>query len=143
MPVFLLPLLKWLSGFIAGPVFDALLKGYTAKLAAGNTSEKLAGDLAARELQVQTTEVVASAQLKTAEIGHAWEPEKLAFYVTLFYYAKIVIWDVSFGNVTHGSTDPLRGQAANWAQMIMAFYFAKRGAENVARIIGRKWLINK
>lgn len=135
--------LAWLLKFASGPVFSTLLKGYQAKLAAGNTSEKLAGDLAARELQVQQTEVIAQNQLKIAEIGHPWEPEKLAFYVTLVFYSKIVIWDVVLGNITHGSTDALHGQAATWAQMIMGFYFLKRGSENVARIIGRKWLIPK
>src|SRR6516225_4580856 len=47
------PLLKWLAGFFAGPVLDDLLKGYQAKLAAGNTSERIAADLAARELAVE------------------------------------------------------------------------------------------
>lgn len=127
----------WLLKFFSGPAVDAFVKGYTAKLQAGNTSENIARDLAARELQVQSTEIMAQNQLKIAEIGHPWEPEKLAFYVTLTYYAKIVIWDVTLGL---GSTDALHGQAATWAQMIMGFYFTKRGAENVARIIGRKWL---
>lgn len=136
-------ILKWVGGLVTGPVFDDLLKGYQAKLAAGNTSEALAGKLAARELQVQQVETVAQNQLKIAEIGHPWEPEKLAFYVTLLYYAKIVLWDVTFGDVTHGNTDPLRGQAAVWAQMIMAFYFGKRTFENVSRILTRKWLIPK
>jgi len=44
------PLLKWLAVFFAWPVLDDLLKGYQAKLAAGNTSERIAADLAAREL---------------------------------------------------------------------------------------------
>lgn len=121
----------------AGPAVDAFVKGYTAKLAAGNTSERLAGDLAARELGVQNTEIIATNQLKIAEIGHPWEPEKLAFYVTLLYYSKIVVWDVILGL---GSTDALHGQAAQWAQMIMGFYFVKRGGENISRILTRKWL---
>jgi hypothetical protein len=136
---FLMPLIKWAASFITGPIFADLLEGYKAKLAAGNTSEKLAGDLAGRELQVQQVETLAQNQLKIAEIGHPWEPEKLAFYITLLYYAKIVIWDVMFQNETHGNTDPLHGQAAVWAQMIMAFYFGKRTFENVSRIITRKW----
>lgn len=127
----------WLLKVLSGPVVEAFVKGYTAKLAAGNTSERLAGELAARELQVQNTEILATNQLKMAEIGHPWEPEKLAFYVTLVYYGKIVLWDVVLGL---GSTDALHGQAAQWAQMIMGFYFVKRGGENVARILTRKWL---
>ena len=34
-------------------------------------------------------------------------------------------------------TDPLTGEAIGWAAMVMAFYFGKRGIENVARIIRR------
>ena len=128
---------QWLLSFFSGPVVKGLVEGYKAKLEAGNTSERLAADLAGRELQVQQTEVVAQAQLKTAEIGHPWEPEKLAMYITIIFYGKIVIWDKVLGL---GSTDALKGQAADWAQMIMLFYFGKRGAENVARILTRKWL---
>jgi hypothetical protein len=36
-----------------------------------------------------------------------------------------------------GSTDPLTGEVAGWAGMIMLFYFGKRGFENVARILKR------
>lgn len=128
---------QWLLKLFAGPAVDAFVKGYTAKLQAGTDEKKLAGDLAARELGVQNTEILASTQLKIAEIGHPWEPEKLAMYITLIFYAKVVIWDVTLGL---GSTDPLRGQVATWAQLIMTYYFAKRGAENITRIIGRKWL---
>ena len=128
---------KWVLSFLSAPVIDGLVKSYQAKLAAGNTSERIAADLANRELQVQQVETVAQNQLKIAEIGHPWEPEKLAMYITLIFYGKIVLWDKVLGI---GSTDALKGQAADWAQMIMMFYFGKRGVENVARILTRKWL---
>jgi len=35
------------------------------------------------------------------------------------------------------TTDPLTGDAIGWASMVMAFYFGKRGIENVARILKR------
>ena len=128
---------KWVLSFLSAPVIDGIVKSYQAKLAAGNTSERIAADLANRELQVQQVETVAQNQLKIAEIGHPWEPEKLAMYITLIFYGKIVLWDKVLGI---GSTDALKGQAADWAQMIMMFYFGKRGVENVARILTRKWL---
>jgi hypothetical protein len=126
-----------LLSFIGGPVVSGLIKAYQAKLAAGNTSEKIAADLAASEMVTQRTEIEAQAQLKIAEIGHPWEPEKLAFYVTLVFYSKVMIWDKVLGNITHGSTDEVTGAAGVWAGLIMSFYFAKRGFENVARIIKR------
>jgi hypothetical protein len=36
-----------------------------------------------------------------------------------------------------GSTDPLAGFAATTANLVVGFYFAKRGFENVARIMKR------
>lgn len=128
---------SWLASFLSGPIINGVIKAYQAKLAAGNTSEKIASDLAARELAVQQTEVQAQSQLKIAEVGHPWEVEKLFAYVTLIYYAKCLLWDKVFGSWTGGSTDPLGGDISTWAGLIMGFYFVKRTFENVARIIKR------
>lgn len=121
-------------GFIGGPVIRGLLDAYNAKLKAGNTSEKISADLAASEIAAQQLEVQANTQLKIAEIGHPWEVEKLFAYVTLLYYSKLLIWDKIMGL---GSTDPLTGWALWAANLIIGFYFAKRGFENIARIIKR------
>lgn len=123
-----------LLSFIGGPIVSGLINAYKAKLAAGNTSEKIASDTAAHEIAAQTAETQAQTQLKIAEIGHFWEPEKLAFYVTLIFYAKCVLYDKVLGL---GSTDALGGDISTWAGMVMGFYFGKRTFENVARIIKR------
>lgn len=137
MPAFLaLPVLKWLASWLSSSVFGQILEGYKAKLDAGNTHDRLAGDLAAREMVVQQAEVQAQYALRTAQIGHPWEPEKLAMYITLIFYAKVIIWDKVLGL---GTTDALGGAVGVWAQMIMAFYFSKRGFENVTRIITSRW----
>lgn len=47
---------------------------------------------------------------------------------------KLLIWDKVLGI---GSTDALAGFAAITANLVVSFYFAKRGFENVARIIKR------
>jgi hypothetical protein len=47
---------------------------------------------------------------------------------------KLLIWDKVLGL---GTTDPLAGFAAVTANLVVSFYFAKRGFENVARIIRR------
>jgi hypothetical protein len=120
--------------FFGGPVIGGLIKAYQAKLAAGNTSERLAADLAASEIAAQTAETQATTQLKIAQIGHWYEPEKLAFYITIAFYAKCLVWDKMLG---WGTTDPLAGDVSVWAGMIMGFYFTKRGFENVARILRR------
>ena len=119
-------------GFIGGPLIRGLLDAYNAHLKAETTDAKTAADLAGKEIAVQQVEVQANAQLKIAEIGHPWEVEKLFAYVTLFYYSKLLIWDKVLGL---GSTDALTGWALWAANLIIGFYFAKRGFENVARII--------
>ena len=47
---------------------------------------------------------------------------------------KLLIWDKVLG---WGTTDPLAGFASVTANLVVSFYFAKRGFENVARIIRR------
>lgn len=125
---------QMILSFLGGPVIKGLLDAYSAHLKAETADARTAADLAGKEIAAQTIEAQAINKLKIAEIGHAWEPEKLAFYVTLVFYAKCVIWD----KVLHlGSTDPLGGDVSTWAGMIMGFYFGKRTFENVARIIKR------
>ncbi len=126
----------WLASFLSGPVIRAALDAYNAKLKAGNTTDKIGADLAIRELDVQVAEVQAQSALKIAEIGHWYEPEKLFAYVTLVFYAKCLIWDKVLG---WGSTDAVKGEIAEWAGYVMAFYFGKRGIENVARIVGNRF----
>ncbi|WP_347952035.1 hypothetical protein [Bradyrhizobium sp. CER78] len=120
--------------FLGGPVVKGLIDTYQAKLKAGNIDSKIAADLAASEIAAQTAEIQAKNHLKIAEIGHPWEPEKLAFYVTLVFFAKCVIWDKVLGL---GTTPQLAGDISTWAGMIMGFYFGKRTFENVAHIIRR------
>lgn len=127
-------------GAILKPLFGTMLEGYKAKLDAGNTRERIAADLAERELQVQQAEIQAQSQLKVAQIGHAWEPEKLFAYIIVIYFAKIVVWDKVIGSFAGYTpnifrTDPLTGEAVGWAAMVMSFYFGKRAIENVVRII--------
>lgn len=129
----------WMAimSFIGGPVIKGLVDAYNMHLKAQSADAATAANLAGKEIAAQQLEIQAQTQLKIAEIGHPWEPEKLAFYVTLVFYAKVMIWDKVLGHITGGTTDPVTGAAGVWAGLIMSFYFAKRGFENVARIIKR------
>jgi hypothetical protein len=73
-------------------------------------------------------------QYRIAEIGHWYEPDKLMGYFVAIYFGKLLIWDKVLGL---GTTDPLAGFAAITSNLVVSFYFAKRGFENVARIIKR------
>ncbi|GLR85363.1 hypothetical protein GCM10007857_20740 [Bradyrhizobium iriomotense] len=55
-------------------------------------------------------------------------------YCVAIYFSKLLVFDKVLGL---GSTDPLAGFASVTANLVVSFYFAKRGFENVARIIKR------
>lgn len=120
--------------FLGGPIVRGLIDAYKAKLEAGNTAERIAADLAARELAVQQREAEVAAEYKRALLGRWYEPTNLFGYIMVIYFAKIIVWDKV---LKLGVTDSITGQGAEWAGWIMLFYVGKRGFENVARIIRR------
>ena len=126
----------WMTivSFLGGPVVKALIDAYSAKLKAENADTKIAADLAANEIAAQTAEAKALMQYRIAEIGHWYALPKLLGYCVALYFAKLLVWDKVLG---FGSTDPLAGFAAITANFVVSFYFAKRGFENVARILKR------
>ena len=126
----------WMTiiSFLGGPVVKALIEAYSAKLKAENVDSKIAADLAANEIASQTVETKAVMQYRTAELGYWYEPDKLIGYCVTVYFAKLLVWDKVLGL---GTTDALAGFAAITANLVVSFYFAKRGFENVARIIKR------
>lgn len=132
---------SWLGSFLTGPLLGKALDAYKAKLAAGNTEDGIAADLAAKELVLQQREAELQTQYRIAEIGHWYEPDKLMGYAVALYFGKLLVWDKVFGfGFTDGlgtNADPNGGFAATTANIIVMFYFGKRGIENVARILKR------
>jgi len=126
----------WMAilSFLGGPVIKGLIDAYNAKLKAGNVESKIAADLAAGEIAAQVAETNAIMQYRIAEIGHWYEPDKLMGYFVALYFGKLLIWDKVMGL---GVTEALGGFAATTANLVVSFYFVKRGFENVARIIKR------
>jgi hypothetical protein len=124
-------ILNWLGGSFASSIISGALDAYKLKLAAGTSQATLAEQLATQELAVQAKELELQTQLRLAQIGHFWEPEHLFGYIMVIYFGKVVLWDKV---LAMGSTDALTGASAEWAGLIMMFYFGKRGIENVTRI---------
>ena len=126
----------WMAilSFLGGPVIKGLIDAYNAKLKAGNVDNKIAADLAATEIAAQSAEANAILRYRTAELGRWYEPDKLMGYCVAVYFSKLLIYDKVLGL---GTTDPLAGFAAVTANLVVSFYFAKRGFKNVARIIRR------
>lgn len=129
--------LAWLGSLIGGPFAKAALDAYRAKLSAENTSEKIAADLAARELDVAARERELATQLVLAEQGRWYSalPRPLFAGAFIIYTWKVVVWDKVFGL---GVTDPLGGDVAQWAMIVLTAYFGGRSLEKVAKILSRK-----
>jgi hypothetical protein len=129
--------LGWLSNLLGGPFAKAAVDAYRARLAAENTSEKIAADLAARELTVEQRERELAAQVAIAEQGRWYTalPRPLFAFAYIIYVWKVVVWDKVMG---WGSTDPLSGDVSQWAMIVLTAYFGGRSLEKVARILGRK-----
>lgn len=127
--------LSWLASLLTGPLLNKALDGWKAKLAADNDADRIAADLAAREIDVQAREAELQTEYRIASLGRWYEPDKLMGYAVAVYVGKLLIYDKVLGL---GSTDPLGGWIETTANLIVGFYFAKRGFENVATIIGRR-----
>ena len=127
----------FLAKLIGGPVVNGLIDGYKARLAAGNTSDKIAADLAARELNVEQRERELAAQVTIAEQGRWYTalPRPLFAGAFIIYVWKVVVWDKVFGL---GTTDALSGDVAQWAMIVLTAYFGGRSLEKVAKILARK-----
>lgn len=126
----------WMTiiSILGGPVVKGLIEAYNAKLKAANADARIAADLAATEIAAQTSETAVLTQYRISELGRWYEPDKLMGYCVATYFAKLLVWDKVLGL---GSTDALAGFASITANLVVSFYFAKRGFENVARIIRR------
>jgi len=130
-------LLGWLGNLLGGPFAKAAVDAYRARLASENTSEKIAADLAARELEVERRERELATEVLIAEEGRWYTalPRPLFAAAFIIYTWKVVVWDKVLGL---GSTPALTGDIAQWAMIVLTAYFGGRSLEKVARILGRK-----
>jgi hypothetical protein len=130
-------ILAWLGNLIGGPFAKAAVDAYRAKLTSENTSEKIAADLAARELAVEQREKEVDAQVVIAEQSKWYTalPRPLFAFAFVIYIWKVVVFDKVLG---WGTTDPLTGDVSQWAMIVLTAYFGGRSLEKVARILGKK-----
>lgn len=123
-----------LANLIGGPVVAGLIKAYQAKLDSGNTSERIAADLASRELQVEQRERELAVQQNISDEGRWWTaaPRAIATWAFAIFIAKVVVWDTCLGL---GTTPALKGDIAQAFVWLTALWFGGRSIEKVARII--------
>jgi hypothetical protein len=129
--------LGWLGNLLGGPFAQAAVNAYKAKLTSENTSEKIAADLAARELSVEQRERELATQVVIAEQGRWYTalPRPLFAFAFVIYVWKVVVWDKVLG---WGTTAALSGDISQWAMIVLTAYFGGRSLEKVARILGKK-----
>ena len=130
-------ILGWFGNLLGGPFAKAAVDAYRARLASGNTSEKIAAELAARELSVEQRERELAAQIVVAEQGRWFTalPRPLFAFAFVIYAWKVVVWDKVLG---WGTTDALGSDVAQWAMIVLTAYFGGRSIEKVAKIVSRK-----
>ncbi len=126
----------WLISLITGPLFGALTKAYTARLAAQNTTDKQAADLAAQEISGEVAARQAEASIIRQEEGRWYTalPRPMFAFIFVIYIGKCVIWDKVLG---WGSTDALSSELIWTEHIILTGYFGGRTIEKVARIFKR------
>src|SRR6476646_3835872 len=129
--------LGWLGNLLGGPFAKAAVDAYRAKLTAENTSEKIAADLAAREMSVEQRERELAVEVAVAEQGRWYTalPRPLFAFAFIIYVWKAVVWDKVLGL---GTTEELSGDVSQWAMIVLSAYFGGRSLEKVARILARK-----
>jgi hypothetical protein len=125
-----------LASLIGGPILNSLVAAYKARLEATNTTERLAVDLAAKEIAAEIEARKAAQAIIIAEQGRWWTAAIRPMFAAPFviFTWKVVVWDKVLG---WGTTDPLAGEIATWAGYVILAYFGGRSLEKVAQIFKR------
>jgi len=126
----------FLANLIGGPIVSGLIGAYKAKLAATNTTDAQAADLAAKEIAGEVALRQTEASIIRQEEGRWYTslPRPMFAFIFIVYVGKCVIWDKVLG---WGSTDPLSPELANIEMIVIGGYFGGRTIEKVARIFKR------
>ena len=128
-------MLAWLASLIGGPIVNGLIEGYKAKLDAANTHERIAADLAAKDIEGEIAARQQASAIIIAEQGRWYTAiiRPLLALPIIIYFWKVIVWDKVMGL---GATDPLTGMVSDWAGTIIAAYVGGRTVEKVARTLG-------
>ncbi|ARP98209.1 hypothetical protein [Pseudorhodoplanes sinuspersici] len=126
----------WLASFLGGPVVNGLISAYKARLDAANTQDRIAADLAAKEIEAEIAARKQASAIIIAEQGRWYTAiiRPLLAAPVIIYFWKVIVWDKVLGL---GSTDPLTGMIADWSGLILTAYVGGRSIEKIARIFRR------
>jgi hypothetical protein len=127
---------SWLASLIGGPLVNGLITAYKAKLDATNTQDRIAADLATKEIEAEIESRRQASAIIIAEQGRWYTACIRPLFAAPFiiFAWKVVVWDKVLGL---GTTDPLTGDISTWAGYVIIAYFGGRLIEKVARIFRR------
>jgi hypothetical protein len=130
-------MLQWVLNLLSGPAIKGAIEAYKLKLESGNNTDRIAADLAARELELEARTRELQTQLMIAEQGRWWTAiiRPLIAMPVIIYLWAIIVWDKVLGM---GTTDPLTGQVADWAGIIITTYVGGRSIEKAAALFKRR-----
>lgn len=119
-----------LLNFLTGGIADKVLDAYKAKLADGQSTDKLAADLASREIDARR-------QIALAELSSWFTalPRVTIEMIVAVYLAKVIVWDKVLGL---GSTDAITGSVGGWVDIIIVGMFGTTVANRVAGALLRR-----
>ena len=126
-----------LASLIGGPVVNGLINAYKAKLDASNTQDRIAADLAAKEIVGEIEARKQASAIIIAEQGRWYTAiiRPLLALPIVIYFWKVIVWDKVLGL---GTTDPITGMIADWSGLIITAYVGGRSIEKIARIFVRR-----
>lgn len=127
----------WLASLIGGPIVNGLIEGYKAKLDAANTHDRIATDLAAKDIEAEIAARQQASAIIIAEQGRWYTAiiRPLLALPIIIYFWKVIVWDKVLGV---GVTDPLTGLVSDWAGTIVTAYVGGRTVEKVATVLAGK-----
>ncbi len=127
---------QWLASFLTGPIVNGVIAAYKAKLEAANSQDRMAADLAAKEIEAEIEARKQASAIILAEQGRWYTAiiRPLLAAPVIIYFWKVIVWDKVLGL---GTTDPITGMIADWTGMIITAYVGGRTIEKVARIFRR------
>lgn len=125
-------IVTWVLSFLSGPFINGLLDAYKSKLAAENSTDQHAVDLAVADLQAQIEARKQAVILASTPGGIIQE---LFGLVCFGFFAKVVVYDSMLG---WGSTPVIKGDMGTVFMLVVGFYFGAPIVSNaVNRVTGR------
>jgi hypothetical protein len=127
---------QWLASLLTGPIVNGAIAAYKAKLEATNSQDRMAADLAVKEIEAEIEARKQASTIILAEQGRWYTAMIRPLLATpvIIYFWKVIVWDKVLGL---GTTDPITGMIADWTGMIITAYVGGRSIEKVARIFRR------